>query len=158
LIGDGRLTSTLSTAELEHALAVVAATGDDAVNVAVALTAKRLAPGIRTVVRVFDADFAHKLEAGGLVHGAISTSRVAAPTFAAAALFEDVVAAFADRSGLTTLRFRPAPSEWWGQSPRELGLEIPFVLSDEQLRAWRPDEPIPERAAVVSIERRPFVV
>ncbi len=103
LIGDGRLTETLEAAGVARARAVVAATGDDAVNLAVALGARRLAPGIRSVVRLFDADFAEKVEEGGLAHTALSSSRIAAPVFVASALFEHVESAFVDEQGLVAL-------------------------------------------------------
>jgi Trk K+ transport system NAD-binding subunit len=101
--GDGRLPATLSSARIEHATALVAATGDDAANLGAALTARRLAPTVRTVVRVFDGDFARKVEEGGLANAALSSSRAAAPAFVAAALFEGVLAAYTDERGLVAL-------------------------------------------------------
>jgi Trk K+ transport system NAD-binding subunit len=157
VLGDARLRSTLGAAGVARSIAVVAATGDDAANLAVAFKARRLAPDARTVVRVFDADFAQKLEDGELVHKAVSTSRLAAPAFAASALSGDVASAFADELGLTSLRFRPVPAEWVGRSPRELDVEIPLVRRTGELQAWPPDDPLPEGSEVLSAERRAFV-
>lgn len=154
--GDARLATTLRAAGIEGAVAVIAATGDDATNLAVALGARRLAPEIRTVVRVFDADFATKLEHGRLVDLAVSTSRVAAPTFAASALFDDVAGAFADDRGLTALCFGQTPKDWLGKSPRELGEEVPLVEVSGVISAWDPDEPLPEQSAILFIRRRMF--
>jgi len=110
--GDGRLPATLSAAGIERATALVAATGDDAANLGAALTARRLAPGVRTVVRVFDGDFARKVEEGGLANAALSSSRAAAPAFVAAALFEGVLAAYAGESELVALlEARVSPAE-----------------------------------------------
>lgn len=152
--GDARLSSTLSAAGVENAAAIVAATGDDATNLAIALTARRLCPRIRTVARVFDADFAGKLEHGRLVDLAISTSRVAAPTFSAAALYDDAVVGFADEQGLTALCFLPVPSDWKRRAPAALGEVVPLVSLDEGLRAWDPNEPLPERCSVLWARRR----
>ncbi len=103
LVGDGRLSETLEAAGVTRARAVVATTGDDSVNLAVALGARRLAPNIRSVVRLFDADFAEKVEEGGLAHTALSSSRIAAPVFVASALFDGVESAFVDEQGLVVL-------------------------------------------------------
>jgi Trk K+ transport system NAD-binding subunit len=102
--GDARLPETLAMAGVQRARAVIAATGDDAVNLAIALAAHRAAPTVRTVARLFDDEFARKSEKAGLIHAALSTSRAAAPYFVAAALFDDVVAALVEGGALIALR------------------------------------------------------
>jgi Trk K+ transport system NAD-binding subunit len=62
IVGDARLDDTLQRAGLAQARSVVAATGDDSVNLGIGIAAKRLNPKIRTVVRLFDAEFARKVE------------------------------------------------------------------------------------------------
>jgi Trk K+ transport system NAD-binding subunit len=92
--GDARLEATLLKAGTPSAHAVVAATGDDAANLSIALAARKLNPAVRTVVRLFDADFARKVQTSLGVGAALSSSLLAAPTFVAAALFPDVKTAF----------------------------------------------------------------
>ncbi|MBI3203182.1 MAG: NAD-binding protein [Myxococcales bacterium] len=152
--GDARLAATLESAGIGSAAAIIAATGDDAANLAITLTARRLSPKIRTVARVFDADFAAKLEAGRLVDLAVSTSRLAAPTFAAAALFDDAAVGFVEDAGLTALCFGAPPSDWRGRPPAELGEELPLVETDGALVAWDPREALPEACRVLWVRRR----
>lgn len=156
--GDGRLTATLRQAGVETAAAVVASTADDAANLGIVLTARRLNPKIRTVARVFDADFASKLEQDKLVDLAISTSRVAAPTFSAAALFDHAAVGVEDEHGLTALCFGPLPAGWAGRSPADLGEEVPLVELDGELVAWDPNEPLPERSKALWARRRAYAI
>lgn len=152
--GDARLGSTLAAAGVESARALVACTGDDAANLAIALTARRACPTIHTVVRVFDADFAAKLEDGKLVDLAVSTSRVAAPTFCAAVLFDDAVVGFEDPGGLVALSAVPVREQWEGKSPSELGEDIPLLVRDGKLAASGPNDPLPKNATALCIRRR----
>jgi Trk K+ transport system NAD-binding subunit len=92
--GDARFAESLERAGAAGATAVIAATGDDAANLGIALAARRVNPEVRTVVRLFDPDFAEKARAGLPLDAALSASRMAAPLFAAAALDEGVKAAF----------------------------------------------------------------
>lgn len=105
---------------------------------------------------MFDADFAAKLEAGRLVDLAVSTSRLAAPTFAAAALFDDAAVGFVEDAGLTALCFGAPPSDWRGRPPAELGEELPLVETDGALVAWDPREALPEACRVLWVRRRPW--
>ncbi len=65
-------------------------------NLGVALAARRLRPDVRTVVRLFDPDFARKVQEAFSVDAALSASLLAAPAFVAAALFPGVLAAFVE--------------------------------------------------------------
>jgi voltage-gated potassium channel Kch len=47
---------------VERAAALVTTTSNDLMNLAIARSAKQLNPTIRTVVRLFDADFARKVQ------------------------------------------------------------------------------------------------
>jgi Trk K+ transport system NAD-binding subunit len=157
VLGDARLPSTLAAAGIDRAIAVVAASSDDAVNLAVALKARRLAPEVKTVVRVFDADFAHKLEDGGLVDVATSTSRLAAPAFAAAAIWSDVVGAFVEEDELVALCRKAVPAAWSDKSPAELGVEVAFVEDEKGTAPCDPKRALVEGSSVLVIERRRFV-
>lgn len=120
VLGDARLNETLERAGLSRARAVVAATSDDSVNLGIGLAARRMNPKVRTVVRQFDAEFARKVERALGIDAALGASRIAAPTFAASALFPDVAQAFIVQDRLIVALRRPAGPEWAGYRPAEL--------------------------------------
>ncbi|HEX6904651.1 MAG TPA: NAD(P)-binding protein [Thermoanaerobaculia bacterium] len=120
--GDARSGEILAQAGLATARAVVAATSDDAVNLAVALTARRLNPRIRTVLRLFDDEFARKVESALGIDVALGASWIAAPTFAASALYSDVVKAVIVQDQLLVFLERKA-GDWAGLKPSELRAE-----------------------------------
>lgn len=82
--GDGRLAKTLEEAGVRHATAIILATSNDLANLDAALTARDLNPKIRVVLRLFDDTLADKFK-DAFSMPAISTARVAAPAFIAAA-------------------------------------------------------------------------
>lgn len=84
LRGDGRARLTLERAGVAHAKAVVLATSDDLANLDAGLTALDINPKARIVLRLFDETLAAKVR-GAFALPAISTSRVSAPAFVAAA-------------------------------------------------------------------------
>jgi Trk K+ transport system NAD-binding subunit len=120
VIGDARLNDTLLRAGIAKARAVIAATDDDAVNLGIGLAARQSNPSIRTVVRLFDADFARKVESTLGIDVALGASSIAAPTFVASALFPGVVKAFLVQDRLLVLQQRKAGTEWVGRKPSEL--------------------------------------
>ena len=120
VMGDARLDDTLERAGLSHARSVVAVTNDDSVNLGIGMAAKRMNPKVRTVVRLFDAELARKVESSLGVDAALGSSRIAAPTFAASALFPDVAKAFIVRDHLFVLTSRKAGTEWSGRKPSSL--------------------------------------
>jgi Trk K+ transport system NAD-binding subunit len=82
--GDGRQRKTLEQAGVALAQAIILASDDDLTNLDAALTARDINPNIRVVLRLFDDTLADKF--ASVFHmPAISTSRVAAPAFIAAA-------------------------------------------------------------------------
>jgi len=85
LLGDARQSETLEQARVEDASAIVVCTEDDLSNLAIALGARELKPGIKVVMRMFDGQLAQKVRSGFGIHTAFSTSALAAPVFAAAA-------------------------------------------------------------------------
>lgn len=94
LIGDAREPETLLRAGVAHCVAIVAATADDASNLSIGLTAAKLAPHSKRVLRIFDADFAAKIQQTFEIDVAMSASRIAAANFVAAALYGRTLAAF----------------------------------------------------------------
>ncbi len=92
ITGDARSPEILADLGIERARAVIAATSDDLVNIAVALNARAVRPELRVVVRVFDPDFAVRVQRGFRIRFTRSVSHLAAPAFAAAAIGSEVVA------------------------------------------------------------------
>lgn len=103
VVGDARLVSVLEQANIHGARSILAVTGDDAVNLSICLTAKELSPKTRTVVRLFDAEFARKVEQSPLIDSALGASRIAAPKFVASALYPGVLKALPDADSLCIL-------------------------------------------------------
>jgi voltage-gated potassium channel len=85
LIEDVRDARALEQANIRSARAIVCATDDDLANLNIALDARRIHPGIRVVMRLFDDDLVAKAKEAFQVE-AFSTSALAAPALAAAAL------------------------------------------------------------------------
>jgi Trk K+ transport system NAD-binding subunit len=85
LLGDARDEDMLEQARVQQASAIVICTEDDLTSLAIALEARELTPGIKVVMRMFDAHLAEKVRSGFGIHTAFSTSALAAPVFAAAA-------------------------------------------------------------------------
>ena len=85
LIEDVRSSRALEHCNLAKARAIVCATDDDLANLNIALDARRLRPGIRVVMRLFDDDLVAKTREAFDVE-AFSTSALAAPALAVAAL------------------------------------------------------------------------
>jgi len=161
--GDARLHATLCRAGAERARAVVAVTSDDTANLAAALEARRINPGIRTVTRLFDAEFARKVQTSLGIDRALSASAVAAPTFAAAALHEDVLRAFLDDDQLFALVLRACPDAWSGLSPKEIAARfglLPLLHrrdGKERYSPCDPRQPIEAGARIVAVVCHPLV-
>ena len=92
LVGDARQPEILQEAGVRSARAVVAVTTDDLVNLQAALNARAVRAGMRVVVRVFDPDFAVRVQRGFKIRFTRSVSHLAAPAFASAALGSEVLA------------------------------------------------------------------
>ncbi len=121
LIGDARTVETLVKAGIKNAHAVLAVTSDDAVNLTVSLVSRELNPGIRAITRIFDPLFAEKIQKPLSIDIALSASRIAAPTFVASALYENVVGAcLLDERTLLSFVCRKAGTAMAGQKPSVL--------------------------------------
>ncbi len=86
IIADARRTESLMKANVSKADAIVPATDDELTNLDIALDAREANPGIKVVLRMFDPDLARRVEKGFGIQTALSTSALAAPMFAAAAM------------------------------------------------------------------------
>lgn len=91
IVGDARDLETLERAGIEKATAVISTTNNDAVNLSIGLTVKEANSKARTVVRLFDPDFAGKVQSSLNVDNAMSATKIAAPSFVGAAVFPDAV-------------------------------------------------------------------
>lgn len=91
LVGDARQDSVLRSLNVPQARAVIVATDDDLVNLEVAMDVRELTPEVPVVLRLFDQRLARKVRASLGVEVSFSTSALAAPLFASAALDPRVV-------------------------------------------------------------------
>jgi Trk K+ transport system NAD-binding subunit len=94
VIGDARNLEVLCRAGLDEAYSVAALTSDDLQNVQIALTARRHRPDVHIVLRTFSDALAERLAEMFGIHTTYSTSALAGPTMAAAALAGDINQAF----------------------------------------------------------------
>lgn len=125
-IGDARHPEVLDELRVGQARALVAATSDDLVNLSTALNARAMRPDLRLVVRLFDPEFALRVQHGFGIRFTRSVSRLAAPVFAAAAIGSQVVAAvpIGDRRTVLFARLRvPAGSALVGRGAWSLEAE-----------------------------------
>ncbi|MDY7020767.1 MAG: NAD-binding protein [Cyanobacteriota bacterium] len=84
--GDASLSTTLESANIQHAEALLAVTHEDMANLEIALSAKGLAPKIRAVVRSQDPQFALMEQQVFNFETVLNPTEIAAPAFAAAAI------------------------------------------------------------------------
>ncbi|MDW8147990.1 MAG: NAD-binding protein [Roseiflexaceae bacterium] len=94
VIGDARNLDVLRRAGLDDAYSVAALTSDDLQNVQIALAARRYRPDVHIVLRTFSDALADRLAEMFGIHTTYSTSALAAPTMAAAALAGEISQAF----------------------------------------------------------------
>ena len=88
--GDANKYEVLRQAGVDRAHTVVIVTSDDTMNLQIAIHARAVSPSIRTIVRLFDDDFAREVRQAFGITAAYSASALAAPAFAAAAADLDV--------------------------------------------------------------------
>ncbi|MBK9120469.1 MAG: potassium channel protein [Phycisphaerales bacterium] len=91
LIGDARREALLVDAHAAAARSIIVATNDDLANLEIALDARRIQPGIRVVLRMFDQNMADKIRGGFNLQVAMSQSAMSAPAFVMAALESSIV-------------------------------------------------------------------
>jgi voltage-gated potassium channel len=93
LIDDIRSPQCLPRTNVRKAAAIVCATDDDLANLNIALDARRMNPNIRVVIRLFDDDLVAKVR-DTFKAEALSSSSLAAPAMALAALDPRIVHSF----------------------------------------------------------------
>jgi Trk K+ transport system NAD-binding subunit len=90
--GDAAREETLRAASIEQCQALVVVSTDDAVNLQAALHARTARADIRVVLRLFDDDFARRVETVFNINISRSVSRLCAPAFAAAMIEREMLA------------------------------------------------------------------
>ena len=83
--GDALKQATLRKARADRAHTIVIATSDDTMNLQIAIHARAVNPQVRTIVRLFDDEFAREVRQAFGITAAYSASALAAPAFAASA-------------------------------------------------------------------------
>lgn len=99
IIADARRAEVLEEAGIRNAESIIPCTNDDLTNLSIALEARRLVPGIKVVLRMFNDRMAANLEGGFDIHTAFSIPNLSAPAFAAAATKAPLDYAFAYGEG-----------------------------------------------------------
>jgi Trk K+ transport system NAD-binding subunit len=94
VLGDAREPDVLRQAGIERAYAVAALTSDDLLNLQIGLSARRLRADVHVVQRAFSDALAERLSDMFAIRTVYSTSGLASPTLAAAAVLGDVTHAF----------------------------------------------------------------
>jgi Trk K+ transport system NAD-binding subunit len=91
LVGDATQVGILRAAYVQHCRALVVLSTNDVANLETALLGRALAPDLRVVLRLFDGDFANRVERAFGLTISRSVSYLAAPTFAAAMTGREVL-------------------------------------------------------------------
>nr|WP_174530792.1 NAD-binding protein [Micromonospora maritima] len=92
IVGDAGREETLRSASVDTCQALVVVSTDDGTNLRAALIARSLDPDLRVVLRLFDGDFAERIQQAFGIGISRSVSYLAAPSFAAALLDRAVIA------------------------------------------------------------------
>lgn len=92
MVADARLPQTLRALGIERARCLVTAIDDDRANLQTALTARRLNPNLRVVLRIFDPDLASRVERSLEIEISRSPAALTAPALVAAAVGGHVLA------------------------------------------------------------------
>ena len=91
IAADARTIESLGALNVQRARALIVATSNDLANLETAVHARTLAPELRIVVRLFDPHLAARFEQAFGSYVSRSTSTLAAPAFAAAAIGREVL-------------------------------------------------------------------
>jgi Trk K+ transport system NAD-binding subunit len=146
LIVDGHYSDSLRSLSIQNALAVVAASPDDAVNLEAALAARELNPNARVVARIFDQELAERVQSQLGVSACHSVSALAAPIIVAAALGDGVLSTIEHGRDLWLLaEARVAPGSPAASARVEeleaLGGMRVLAVRDPSGARWRPHCP-----------------
>ncbi|BCJ66046.1 NAD-binding protein [Polymorphospora rubra] len=145
IVADGAQEETLRAASVATCQALVMVSTDDVTNLQAALNGRSLNPDLRVVLRLFDGDFAARIQRAFDITISRSVSYLAAPSFASALTNRNVIATIpvdrhvllvaevtvGERSPLDGLRLRDANR---GTGVRVIGL----ARSGQRRMRWSP--------------------
>ncbi|MCI0410405.1 MAG: NAD-binding protein, partial [Acidobacteria bacterium] len=122
LIGNGREAGIFEELNLKAARSIILATDDDLANLEMALDARKIKPGIRVVMRMYDQELAAKIRESFDIHLAFSTSELSAPLFATSSTDRSILNSFYvdDRLLVVALLHIQADSQLLGQRVGDL--------------------------------------
>ena len=129
---DASQETTLESAGVQRARAIILCTQNDSLNLKVALKAKHLNKDIHVVLRIFDDDFAHALQEQ-FGYTAFSATGMAAPAFAAAASGVDMtrpITVEGQSMSLAHLKIEPASlliSQTVSEVEQKYNLSVVFI-------------------------------
>jgi Trk K+ transport system NAD-binding subunit len=146
VLGDAGREETLRAASIETAKALVVLSTDDVTNLKAALNARAVRPDVRVVLRLFDSDFAGRVQTAFDINISRSVSRLVAPAFAAAMLDRDVVVTIpVDRHALLVASVQVLAGSPLAGAPLRAA-DRPFSVraiglsaSDSEWVDWSPD-------------------
>ena len=146
IIGDAALEETLRSASIATCKALVVVSTDDITNLQAALNARATRPDLRVVLRLFDDDFARRVQIAFNIDVSRSVSRLAAPAFAAALLERDVIVTIpVDRHALLVAEVRvqdgsPLVGEKLSRADRPLSTRVVGMTAPgSSWLSWTPD-------------------
>jgi Trk K+ transport system NAD-binding subunit len=134
VIADARRSGVLESVNIKGAESIIPCTSDDLTNLSIALEARRLVPGLKVVLRMFDPHIAENVKHGFDIRTTFSIPDISAPAFAAAATRAplDHAIAFGDgeeRSLLTITKFTLVPESMLvGYTVRQLEVEFDVAI------------------------------
>jgi len=146
IVGDAAREETLRSASIDTAQALVVVSTDDVTNLQAALNARAVRGDLRVVLRLFDDDFARRVQETFDITISRSVSRLVAPAFAASLLDRDVIVTIpVDRHALLVAAVRVLPGSPLDGAPlsradkpssvRVIGLSA----ADSEWVDWSPD-------------------
>jgi Trk K+ transport system NAD-binding subunit len=94
ILGDIRLNETLEQANIKDAICLIAVSDEDLANLEAVMNAREINKDIRVVLRMFDQNLANKVQNSFNIETAFSTSALAAPAVAMAAVDPAVISSF----------------------------------------------------------------
>jgi Trk K+ transport system NAD-binding subunit len=111
IIGDASRAETLHEASAATARSLVVLSTDDVVNLEAALHARTVKQDLRVVLRLFDGDFADRIQRAFDITSSKSVSFLAAPAFAAAVLQREVIGTIPVKRGVLLVAEVPVEHE-----------------------------------------------
>jgi Trk K+ transport system NAD-binding subunit len=146
IVGDAAREETLRAASIGTSKALVVLSTDDVTNLQAALNARAVRPDLRVVLRLFDDDFARRVQTAFTIDISRSVSRLVAPAFAAAMRDRDVLATIpVDRhallvAGVQVYAGSPLDGAVLSQADRPLSVRvIGLAAAGSEWVDWTPD-------------------